>query len=130
MQQYRHFRRNFPESVLLFQVGRFFEFYERRDEPVARVLDLKPMRSNGRDARYGFPVGALRLYLPRLIAENRTVVVIAERDEYLTAIKTRLPVSRYEPVASGEGRYESGSTLRARTKLSILPSPAEASSRR
>ena len=130
MQQYRHFRRNFPESVLLFQVGLFFEFYERRDEPVARVLDLKPMRSNGRDARYGFPVGALRLYLPRLIAENRTVEVIADRDEYLTAIKTRLPVSRYEPVTSDEGWYESGSALREKTKLFILPSPVGASSRR
>ena len=35
VQQYRHYRRHFPESVLLFQVGRFFEFYERRDDRAA-----------------------------------------------------------------------------------------------
>lgn len=99
MQQYRHYRRNFPEAVLLFQVGRFFEFYARRDEPVACALALKPMRKAGRGARYGFPAGALRLYLPRLLECGRSAVVIAERDEYLTAIKTRLPASRYEPLA-------------------------------
>ena len=114
----------------MFQVGRFFEFYERRDEPVAHALALNPMRSNGRGARYGFPVGALRTYLPRLIGAKRTVMVMAERDGYLTAIKTRLPMRRYEPVTSDAGRYGSGSALREKTKLFILPCPVGASSRR
>ena len=30
-QQYRHFRRQFPEAVLLPQMGKFFEFYELGD---------------------------------------------------------------------------------------------------
>jgi hypothetical protein len=97
-EQYCYYRRQFPEAVVLLQVGRFFEFYERRDAALAQTLDLKPMHQNPRGARYGFPVAALRAYLPRLLAERRSVKLIAECDAYLTAIKTRLPVSRYEPL--------------------------------
>ena len=35
-----------------------------------------------------------------VVSVSRQDEVIAERDEYLTAIKTRLPVSRYEPPVS------------------------------
>jgi hypothetical protein len=42
----------------------------------------------------------LRIYLPRLIANRRTVMLITEREPYLTAIKTRPLVSRYEPLAA------------------------------
>ncbi len=90
---------------MLLQVGRFFEFYERRDEALAQALDLEPMRRNTRGARCGFPVGALRRYLPRLLSDGRTVLVIAERDEYLTAIKTRAPVCRYDALTSGEQHF-------------------------
>jgi len=93
-QQYRHYRRQFPEAVVLPQVGRFFEFYERRDATLAQALDLEAMRRNARGARFGFPVAALRVYLQRLLVEGRSVMVIAEEDEYFTAVKTRAPVCR------------------------------------
>ena len=100
-QQYRHYRRQFPETVPLLQVGRFFEFYERSDEALARALELEPMRRNTRGARYGFPAAALRVYLPRLLALGRPVMVIGEEDEYLTTVKTRTPLCRYDAVTSG-----------------------------
>ena len=103
-QQYRHYRRQFPEAVPLLQVGRFFEFYERRDEALARALDLEPMRRNARGARYGFPVAALRVYLPRLLTQGRSVMVIEEEDEYFTAVKTRVPVYRYEVLTTDGAR--------------------------
>jgi hypothetical protein len=65
------------------------------------VLDLEPMRRNARGARYGFPVAALRVYLPRLLAQGRSVMVIAEEDEYFTAVKTCAPVCRYDALTSG-----------------------------
>lgn len=88
--------------MLLLQVGKFFEFYERGDAALAQVLDLAPMRSNARGAHYGFPVVALRVYLPRLLAQARAVMVIGEEDEYFTAVKTRAPVRRYDALTSGE----------------------------
>ena len=59
-------------------------------------------KGNSRGARYGFPLSALRFYLPRLIAQQRDVMLIAERDEYLTGVKTRIPAARYEPLARME----------------------------
>jgi len=100
-QQYRYYRKQFPEAVPLLQVGRFFEFYERRDEALAHALDLEPMRRNARGARYGFPVAAVQVYLPRLLARGRSVVLIGEEDEYITAVKTRAPVCRYDALTSG-----------------------------
>jgi hypothetical protein len=100
-QQYRHYRKQFPEAVLLLQVGRFFEFYERRDAALAQALELEPMRGNARGARYGFPVAALRVYLPRLLALGRSVMAIGEEDEYLAAVKMRAPVCRYDALTSG-----------------------------
>ena len=78
------------------------EFYERRDAALAQALDLEPMRRNARGARYGFPVAALRVYLARLLALGRPVMVIGEEDEYLTTVKTRAPVCRYDALTSGE----------------------------
>jgi len=63
-----------------------------------------PLRRNSRGARYGFPVAALRVYLPRLLAKGQTVMVIGEKDEYFAAVKIRLPVSRYGAVTSGGSR--------------------------
>ncbi|MGH8699502.1 MAG: hypothetical protein ACREVS_23660 [Burkholderiales bacterium] len=80
---------------------------------------MKPIASARGRWRFGFPVGALRLYLPRLIAAQRTVMVIAERNEYLTAIKTRLPVSSYEPLSGAEipgGRATAESRLVAKMR--------------
>ena len=99
-QQYRHYRRQFPEAVVLLQVGKFFEFYEGRDAALAEKLDLAPMRRNARGARYGFPLAALRVYLLRLFEWRQAVVVIGETDEYLTAVKTRVPVCRYEALTA------------------------------
>jgi hypothetical protein len=75
--------------------------YERRDAALANTLDLEPMRRNARGARYGFPMAALRVYLPRLLLLGRSVLVVGEEDEYFTAVKTRAPVCWYEPLPEG-----------------------------
>lgn len=69
-------------------------------------------------ARYGFPVSGLRVYLARLLALGRPVMVVGEEDEYFTAVKTRAPVCRYEASTSG------GATPGARTQRSGAAQPA------
>ena len=54
-QQYRYYRRRFPDTVLFFQVGRFIEFYQPGDKVTADWLGLAPLSANRRGARYGFP---------------------------------------------------------------------------
>mgnify|MGYP001236354552 FL=1 len=98
-QQYLYYRWCFAGDVVL-QVGRFCEFYAKTDDEIARVLDLAPMGKNSRRARYGFPVRAAGRYLDKLLRSGRSVVLIGERDLYLTGVRVRLPAWRFEPLES------------------------------
>ena len=53
--QYAWVRGRFPGDALLFQVGAYYELYDRRDAPVARLLGLQPLRENRRRALFGVP---------------------------------------------------------------------------
>jgi DNA mismatch repair ATPase MutS len=86
----------FPGDVLLFQMGRFFEFYHENDEKTASILLLKQMKENKRGARYGFPITMLNAYFRMLLREKLSVAVITEREQYWTRIKERLPRYRFE----------------------------------
>jgi retron-type reverse transcriptase len=96
--QYGYYRWRFAGDVLLFQVGRFFEFYQARDQEVAGLLRLKPLRHHARGARYGLPVRLGNRALRRLLRLNRSVALILEREgPSLTPVKRRWPVYRFEP---------------------------------
>ena len=99
-QQYGYYQWRFSGDVLLFQVGRFFEYYRAHDRDVAQRLGLRPMRPNSRGARYGFPVTRQEWALRRLLRQDRSVTVILEREPYLTRIKTRMPAYRFEPCSA------------------------------
>ena len=99
--QYLFYRWRFKGDVVLFQVGRFFEFYSTRDEKIAGILGLTKMKKNKRGARYGFPVTALNKYLHKIRCLKRSVTVISERDRYFYEIKERVPVCRFEYKGSG-----------------------------
>ncbi len=95
-QQYLYDRWRFPGDVLLFQVGRFYEFYHKGDNKTAEILSLKEMGKNKRGARYGFPVTVLKRYFRLLLHEKLSLTVIPEQDQYWTRIKERLPRYRFE----------------------------------
>jgi len=98
--QYGYYRWRFSGDVLLFQVGKFFEFYHVRDQGVAGLLGLKPLRRHRRGTRYGIPTHLRDWALGRLLGRNRSVTLVLEREgPALTRIKTRLPVYRFEPLA-------------------------------
>ncbi|MCH7615000.1 MAG: hypothetical protein IH978_04570 [Nitrospinae bacterium] len=87
--------------MLLFQVGKFFEWYQARDQEVAGLLGLKPLRRHRRGARYGFPTHLRDWRWGRLLGRNRSVMLILEREgPALTRIKPRLPVYRFEPLTA------------------------------
>ena len=104
--QYRHYRCRFPGDVLFFQVGRFMEsqgipslrdiFYQPDDAMPARRLGLEGMATNRRGARFGFPVSDIGKHLHKLIAEGRSVTLVAETGRRLDRIKERLPTCRFE----------------------------------
>ena len=94
--QYRHFRWRFPDDALLFQVGRFVEFYDIGTCPVADLLELKPLRPNRRGARYGFPIRQTRRHLQTLLKAGLGVTLIAESESSLGKIRLRVPVWQVE----------------------------------
>jgi len=97
--QYGYYRWRFAGDVLLFQVGRFFEWYQARDQEVAGLLGLRPLRHHARGVRYGLPVRLGNWALRRLLRLNRAVTLILEREgPRLAQVKQRLPAYRFEPV--------------------------------
>lgn len=101
-QQYGYFRWRFPDAVLFFQVGRFYEFYSYWDTAVAGLLQLKPIDWNQRGVRFGFPIAQFNYYLGKLLQRQMSVLVIRQHGRYLAGIWEREPVCRYELGKLGE----------------------------
>jgi len=99
-QQYGYYRWRFAGDVLLFQVGRFFEWYQLGDREVAQWLGLRPLRRHARGARYGLPVRRGTWALRRLLRLNRSVTLILEGEgPRLTPVNMRWPAYRFDPVS-------------------------------
>ena len=97
--QYRFFKTRFPEDVLLFRVGSYYEFYED-DIETARMLGLKEIdKPSARNVRYGFPVRQEKAFIDKIMGLGRNITVIGEEEKYKTKVKERAP--RYRLVFQG-----------------------------
>ena len=97
-QQYAWVRGRFPDAVALFQVGAYYEFYDRRDAATAGLLGLQALRENRCGALFGVPRRLFGRTLARLIAGGRSVVVVRQGERDLTGIRERLVAWRMVPV--------------------------------
>ena len=97
-QQYLYYNRVFPEDIILFQVGDFFEFYHAHDRRPTQLLGLSKMGKNRRGAQYGFPLRFANQHLRQLLRDKKSVLLVLENANYWTRIKERLPVYRFEPL--------------------------------
>lgn len=84
-QQYSYFRWRFNEPdgekvIVLFQVGKFIEFYHQQDKFIVILLGLKPMNENKRGALFGFPLTKLTLMVKQIIVNGFACCVIKQRD--------------------------------------------------
>ncbi len=99
--QYRFFLGRHPGAILLFQVGGFYEFYDRQAEIAIKVLGLKRMEATRRfRARCGFPVSLKEKYLGRLIRLGLPVHIINEGDGWLSSVKRRRVVEGWLPISA------------------------------
>ncbi len=89
--QYLHFKTKFPEDIILFQVGRYYEFYEG-DRETAAMLGLKGIyQPSSRGIKYGFPVRLEKVYIDKIMGLERSLTVVGEENRYMTGVKVRLP---------------------------------------
>lgn len=89
MKQYKQFKAKYPDAILLFRVGDFYETFGEDAVRAAAVLGITlTKRSNGKASEVelaGFPHHALDTYLPKLVrAGNRVAVCDQLEDPKLT----------------------------------------------
>ncbi len=85
MKQYRRIKSQYPDALLLFRMGDFFETFEEDAITAAKVLGITlTKRANGAAAEVplaGFPHHALDSYLPKLVRAGYRVAVCEQLED-------------------------------------------------
>ena len=103
--QWRWFRRQWPDAVIFFQVGVYFELYGRDAAWGRETLELERQRPRFRGlARVGVPRRLVETYRAKALAAGRAVLTITETGYPLYSLRERLPASLVCPPASEDAR--------------------------
>ncbi|HMS65808.1 MAG TPA: DNA mismatch repair protein MutS [Ignavibacteria bacterium] len=85
MRQYRKIKDKYPDTILLFRMGDFFETFEEDAVTTSKVLGITlTKRSNGAASEVplaGFPHHALDNYLPKLVKAGYRVAVCEQMED-------------------------------------------------
>ena len=84
MQQYNRIKRKYPEAMLLFRVGDFYETFGEDAVRAARILNIVlTNRNNGseRSELAGFPHHSLNTYLPKLVKAGERVAICDQLED-------------------------------------------------
>jgi DNA mismatch repair protein MutS len=85
MRQYAHVKARYPDTILLFRMGDFFETFEDDAVTTSRVLGITlTRRGNGAAGEIplaGFPHHALDAYLPKLLKAGYRVAVCEQLED-------------------------------------------------
>lgn len=83
--QYRDYKARYPDSVILFQVGDFYEIFFEDAVTVSKALNLTLTSRDRNDPHpipmCGVPVGVIEGYLERLVALGFSVALISQVGE-------------------------------------------------
>lgn len=81
MKQFNEIKEQYPDALLLFRCGDFYEAYAQDANEASRILGItKTHRSTGNKsneiiAMAGFPFHALDTYLPKLVRAGKRVAI-------------------------------------------------------
>ncbi|MGE5313059.1 MAG: DNA mismatch repair protein MutS [Acidobacteriota bacterium] len=85
MQQYHQVKAKYPDTILLFRMGDFFETFEEDAKTTSRVLGITLTRrgagASGEVPLAGFPHHALETYLPKLLKAGLRVAVCEQIED-------------------------------------------------
>jgi DNA mismatch repair protein MutS len=85
MKQYNVFKAKYPDAILLFRVGDFYETFSTDAKTAAGVLGITlTKRSNGKATEVelaGFPYHALDTYLPKLVRAGYKVAICDQLED-------------------------------------------------
>jgi DNA mismatch repair protein MutS len=81
-QQYLDFKRQFPDAIVMFRLGDFYEMFDDDAETAARELDLvltgRPVSKGERVPMCGVPHHAVEGYIAKLVDKGYHVAVIEQ----------------------------------------------------
>lgn len=84
MQQYNAIKQKYPDALLLFRVGDFYETFGEDAVKAARILGIvQTHRNNGGDMTElaGFPHHSLNTYLPKLVKAGERVAICDQLED-------------------------------------------------
>ncbi|MGA8853682.1 MAG: DNA mismatch repair protein MutS, partial [Christiangramia sp.] len=84
MQQYNSIKLKYPDAMLLFRVGDFYETFGEDAVKAARILNIVlTNRNNGgeRTELAGFPHHSLNTYLPKLVKAGQRVAICDQLED-------------------------------------------------
>ncbi len=86
MEQFRKIKEQYPDALLLFRCGDFYETYADDAVKAAKILNITlTRRNNGANAKTvemaGFPFHALDTYLPKLVREGLRVAICDQLED-------------------------------------------------
>ena len=85
MRQYLEMKKKFPDAMLLFRVGDFYETYGSDAVKGAGILGITLTRKSNGSETYtemaGFPYHALEQYLPRLVKAGQRVAICEQLED-------------------------------------------------
>jgi len=94
--QYYHFLNQFPDDLIFFQKGCFYEFYGPQAHKAMRCLNLKRIRrKHGFRNRCGIGEKSLHNYVEQALENGCSVIVIRQTGYLAGRIAERLPVIRF-----------------------------------
>lgn len=89
MKQYNAIKEKYPDAILLFRVGDFYETFCEDAVKTSRILNITlTKRANGKAASIelaGFPHHALNTYMPRLVQAGERVAICDQLEDPKTA---------------------------------------------
>ena len=89
MRQHAEMKKKFPDAVLLFRVGDFYETFGEDARTTSRILGLTLTRKMAGGGEYtdlaGVPYHALEQYLPRLVRAGLRVAICEQLEDPKTA---------------------------------------------
>lgn len=83
--QYLRIKKRFPDTVVFFRLGDFYETFDEDAKLVSEVCDIvltsRPVGKGERVPLAGVPYHAVEVYLARLIAAGHKVAIVEQMDE-------------------------------------------------
>ncbi|MBQ0111708.1 MAG: DNA mismatch repair protein MutS [Bacteroidales bacterium] len=83
MKQYNEIKAKYPDTILLYRVGDFYETFGEDAIATSKILDivLTHRSGAGQDHLAGFPYHALETYLPKFIKAGRRVAICEQMED-------------------------------------------------